>query len=250
MQTPSQNSGWTDYRQQTLADPFSNYFNFPEFPETITQANHRDLQYVSQAVQEVVATAVDCILADKLLVEEVELTEILDIPSHCLYWIQKFHQPGRKLLWGRPDFHVAGDRPYLLETNFASAAGYQPQVSAMVQYYGSHPEKVAGRLLDPLAAMSQAMGTKMEAGETLLFADIYEQWRHRSPDMTPYSGMIGWLNQYTDLRARLLSSTLVLGAGYWKEREDSKKNDQPLDQGDMTANLVGVVVGQFLTWEF
>lgn len=49
---------------------------------------------------------------------------------------------------------------------------------------------------------------------------------------------------------RILSSLLWLAVGAWKEDEDRRKHGSEFDLGDMGANALGVVYGNFLTIDF
>jgi len=49
---------------------------------------------------------------------------------------------------------------------------------------------------------------------------------------------------------RALSTGWVLLGGYVKELHDAAKYNHSLDWGDMRANMLGTVTGQFLKFEF
>jgi len=49
---------------------------------------------------------------------------------------------------------------------------------------------------------------------------------------------------------RIISSILMLGAGYSKELYDQIQPDNKFDNQDMQANLLGVITGNILQWEF
>ncbi len=49
---------------------------------------------------------------------------------------------------------------------------------------------------------------------------------------------------------RVLSSMMVLGAGYAKEKYDQDQTAQPFDRADFEADAWGVLTGNLLQWEF
>ena len=49
---------------------------------------------------------------------------------------------------------------------------------------------------------------------------------------------------------RVISSLLALAIGYAKESLDAHRRGRPFDGADFAADGAGVVVGNFLQWEF
>lgn len=49
---------------------------------------------------------------------------------------------------------------------------------------------------------------------------------------------------------RVMASALTLAAGLAKEINDAQAYRHRFDRGDMTANLLGVITGNILQWEF
>ncbi len=49
---------------------------------------------------------------------------------------------------------------------------------------------------------------------------------------------------------RIASSLFTLGLGYAKEQRDARERGQPIDAGDMTANVLGIITGNLLQWQF
>ena len=196
------------YRSSVKENWLLNYFTYPEYPEFIDSSLHDRIQNAVLGITEVIYHATDLLLSDQLTFRRRNLLDCLDIPNHAMYWLKKFYKPGQRVLWGRPDFHISEGKPYLLEANLAGAAGYQQQVTGLIDYYGGHPhlfdkhESGGLRFLDPLVAMRSAFERIVPSGETLLIADIYEEWRHKDCEVPPYGGLMSWLNLNSNLKVR------------------------------------------------
>lgn len=181
------------------------YFQHPELPEFLPRAAHDRLQDACHVLEDVLAVGVEMTLRDKLFLDDKPLFDWLGIPNHAVYWIRKHHQLQRRVLWGRPDFHWQDGRPYCLEANLASAAGFQQQASALAEYYEGHPALAArastGKLevRDPLVGLGAALGRLVGPGESVLFADVFEGDRHKSGER-PYGGLTRSLREISDLR--------------------------------------------------
>jgi len=188
------------YREGQKDNWLVNYFPYPEFPEVISDQTHRLIEQASSAALKVIKQVSNLTMTGDLDIDGTPLLELLDIPPHCRYWIEKFYKPNDDLFWGRPDFHITNGKPQLLESNFASAAGYQQQVAGLCQYYSDHPqlfESVGSgtmRFLDPMAPLNAAFSERVKEGERVLIPDVFESYRHAHKDIKPYGGMVSWFN--------------------------------------------------------
>jgi hypothetical protein len=194
------------YRAGAIRNWMLSYFRFPEVPEVISPATHAKIEESCAAVFRIIAKVADEVIAGSIELDGRPLADFLDIPNHIFYWLREYHQPGRPLFWGRPDFHIRGGAPYLLEANFASAAGYQQQVTGLHHYYTSHPEYLdyfedeVYSILSPMQGLAAAFARTVKPGELVLIPDIQEDFRHNDATVTPYGGLISWFNLHTGLR--------------------------------------------------
>ena len=49
---------------------------------------------------------------------------------------------------------------------------------------------------------------------------------------------------------RIISSLIMLGVGYAKEKQDMELTGNDFDTGDFQADILGIVAGNILHWEF
>lgn len=196
----------TEYRSETTHNDEFHYFEFNEMPILLDHAIHREMQYQTQMLSELISTIATMCILNKLDLDDKPLAEWLEIPNHVMYWVRKFHSPGRRFLWGRPDFHISQGQPQCLELNIASAAGYQMQSGSIASYFEDHPalnSVFSGTdplILDPLEGFISLLGGVVRSGETVLLADVRESNRYSQHIEAPYAGMTRLIKSLSDLR--------------------------------------------------
>lgn len=194
------------YRAGAIQNWMLSYFKFPEMPEVISLSTHKMIEQSCSTVFRVLSQVTEEIIAGRIDLNGRPLNEWLDIPNHIFYWLRQYHRAGGSLFWGRPDFHIKNGQPYMLEANFASAAGYQQQVTGLHDYYTSHPEYLdyfedeTFSILSPMQGLASAFTRIVKPGELVLIPDIQEDYRHPDETVTPYGGLISWFNLATDIR--------------------------------------------------
>jgi hypothetical protein len=198
-----------DYKSSRKNTEDYSYFSFPDFPSFISLQTHKEILDACTSVSQSLYVAIQLLLQDRLLLDGVSLWKLLDIPEHCRYWIVKEgEQRPKSVFWGRPDFVMGKNGPQYIEANLASAAGYQMQISSLLDYYLEHPfyenflnqSKIIHE--DPLLCLSQSLARNTDPGEMILFADIYEPKRYNGRSIKPYSGMIRLINEVTGLNVQ------------------------------------------------
>ena len=194
------------YRNERFSSTEFGYFEFNELPIFLGESLHKEMQYQTQMLTDVISTLGTMCVLKKLDLDGKPLDEWLDIPNHVFYWIRKFHNPARRFPWGRPDFNIVQGKPVCLELNIAAAAGYQMQCGSIASYFEEHPAFEAlfaegnAVCLDPLEGFISTLGRVTKSGESILFADIREPDRHPTTAEMPYFGLINLIKKFCDLR--------------------------------------------------
>ena len=180
------------YRRGQADNWLVNYFKFPEFPETLSPVLHGRISHACDVVLRVLKSVSNQMMAGEIELEGKPLLAWMDIPNHCSYWIKKYYNPDAELFWGRPDFHLQDGNPWLLESNLASAAGYQQQVAGLYTYYTEHPqlmdnyEEGGFEIFEPMSPLLAEFEKYVKPGERVLIPDIYEEYRHKKESHVPY----------------------------------------------------------------
>ena len=182
------------------------YYTFPEIPSFISNEVHHEIIKATNIIKDALKYSTALLLNEKLSLDGKPLWDFLDIPQHIKYWIKKLDLSTQsEIFWSRPDFIIQEGVPKFLEGNFASAAGYQMQVSTLIEYYLENP--FYGKLIkeqseyeDPLLSLAQSFSRHTQANEPIHFLDVREKKRYKRADQKPYSGMIALINNATDLK--------------------------------------------------